>query len=303
MFSTRMRRHVAALAILAVAGMTATACGTADPRETSATSPAKATGAGDPEITALIPADIRQKGELKIATDGGYPPMDFSNKGSKELIGLEPDIQAELSRLMGLKFKPVIVGFDSIVPGLQAGRYDASFAGFWVTQERTKVVDMVSYFKSGSQYIVRADDTKGPINSLADMCGRTAALQSGSYEVTWTKQASQTCAEQGKPPVKIQVYKTQDQANLALTTGRADSTGTGAEVAAYNVKLSNGKLKLAGEIFHATDGGIALPKGSPLTKAFHAAFEKIIANDKYTRIFNKWGLTNSMITDPQIKTA
>src|SRR5690348_9760691 len=222
MFSTRTRRHVAALAALAIAGVTASGCGTADPREKSASAPkAASAAAGDPAITALIPEDIRKKGELKIATDGGYPPMDFSNKGSKELIGLEPDIQAELSKLMGLKFKPVIVGFDSIVPGLQAGRYDASFAGFWVTEERTKVVDMISYFKSGSQYIVRADDTKGPINSLADMCGRTAALQSGSYEVTWTKQASRTCAQQGKPPVKIQVYKTQDQANLALTTGRA----------------------------------------------------------------------------------
>src|SRR5690349_20168400 len=164
MFSTRTRRHVAALAILAV---TAAGCGTADPREksTSGSTSAKATQAGDPAITALIPADIREKGTLKIATDGGYPPMDFSNRGSKELIGLEPDIQAELSKLMGLKFEPVIVGFDSIVPGLQAGRYDASFAGFWVTEERTKVVDMISYFKSGSQYIVRADDTKGPINS------------------------------------------------------------------------------------------------------------------------------------------
>jgi ABC-type amino acid transport substrate-binding protein len=38
-------------------------------------------------------------------------------------------IQNQLDKLMGLKFKRVIVGFDSIVPGLQAHRYDASFAG------------------------------------------------------------------------------------------------------------------------------------------------------------------------------
>ena len=295
------KRRLAAL--FAVAGLATAGCGSQPDATTPSTSGATAASAGDPAITALIPADIRKKGEITIATDGGYPPMDFSKGGSKELVGLEPDIQDQLSKLMGLKFKRVIVGFDSIVPGLQAGRYDASFAGFWITPERTKVVDMVSYFRSGSQYIVRADDTKGPINSLSDMCGRTAALQSGSYEVTWTKQASKICQQQGKAPVKIQVYKTQDEANLALASGRADSTGTGAEVAAYNVKLSAGKLKLAGDIFHETDGGIALPKNSALTKAFQAAFAKIIADSSYKQIFNKWGLTNSMIASPEIKTA
>jgi polar amino acid transport system substrate-binding protein len=295
-------RRLAAFAVAAAAGLTAAGCGS-NPSDSGSADTTASVGAGDPAITALIPAEVRKKGELTIATDGGYPPMDFSKGGSKELIGLEPDIQNQLGKLMGLKFKRVIVGFDSIVPGLQAHRYDASFAGFWITPERTKVVDMVSYFRSGSQYIVRTDDTKGPINSLADMCGRTAALQSGSYEVTWTKQASQVCQQQGKPPVKIQVYKTQDQANLALTSGRADSTGTGAEVAAYNVKLSGGKLKLAGDIFHDTDGGIALPKGSPLTKAFQAAFAKIIADSSYKQIFTKWGLVNSMINSPEVKSA
>ena len=300
MKATTQPRHAlkqpmaAASALLALGLLSACGNGAAAP---AAAPEAKA----DAEIQALLPEELKNGGTIEIAVDSAYPPMDFM-EGDK-MVGIEPEIWAAAGDLMGVTVKPTTVAFDAIVPALQSQRYQASFAGFWITDERTKAVDMVSFFQSGSQYLVRSDDTKGPVNSFSDLCGRSVALQSGSYEMTYAEDAGKECAAAGKPAVNIQGYKTQDQATLAVTSGRADATGMGAEVAGYIAQQSKGKLKTAGNVFHTVEGGIALPKGSKLSTAFQAAFNKLISNGKYNEIFAKWGLDSAKITESKAHTS
>ncbi|MEV7607712.1 ABC transporter substrate-binding protein [Paenarthrobacter sp. NPDC089322] len=286
---------VASSALLALGLLTA--CG-----GNGAAAPAASTSAqADAEVQALLPEELKKGGTIEIAVDSAYPPMDFM-QGDK-MVGIEPEMWTAAGELMGLQVKPTTVAFDAIVPALQSQRYQASFAGFWITEERTKAVDMVSFFQSGSQYLVRTDDSKGPIDSFADLCGRSVALQSGSYEMTYAEDAGKECEAAGKPAVEIQGYKTQDQATLAVTSGRADTTGMGAVVAGYVAQQSNGKLKTAGKVFHNVEGGIALPKGSKLSAAFQKAFTKLMGNGKYDEIFAKWGLESAKITESKAHTS
>ncbi|WP_026543433.1 ABC transporter substrate-binding protein [Paenarthrobacter nicotinovorans] len=284
----------AASALLAVSLLSACGNGAAAP---AATSDVRANA----EVQALLPEELRKGGTVEIAVDSAYPPMDFME--GEKMVGIEPEIWAAAGELMGVTVKPTTVAFDAIVPALQSQRYQASFAGFWITEERTKAVDMVSFFQSGSQYLVRGDDSKGAIDSFADLCGRSVALQSGSYEMTYAEDAGKECESAGKPAVQIQGYKTQDQATLAVTSGRADATGMGAEVAGYVAQQSKGKLKTAGKVFHTVEGGIALPKGSKLSAAFQAVFNKLIADGKYNEIFAKWGLESAKITESKAHTS
>ena len=280
----------------------AAGCGSSGDSSATAAAPGGAAASGaDPAIAKLVPPDIRKKGVLTVATDPSYAPMEFI-KGT-DVVGVEPDVEAAVAKVMGLKLKQVKVAFDSIVPGLQANRYDAGFSGFWITPERVKVVDQVEFFQSGSMYLARGDGggTAPVVNSIEGLCGTTLALQSGSYEIDYAKAQSKRCGSAG--PIKIQVYKTQDQANLAVTTGRAQLTGMGAEVAGYLAKISNGKLKPAGRIFHNTPAGAALKKGSTLTPALDAALKKVMAGSEYAAIFKKWGVEAAMIPAPKVHTS
>jgi polar amino acid transport system substrate-binding protein len=99
---------------------------------------------------------------------------------------------------MGITIKPVTVGFDAIIPGLKAKRYDASFAGFWITEERTKEVDMVPFFQSGSQYIAKARPSSPKVNGIEDLCGLRVAVPSGSYEVTYAKEQSANAPQRAR---------------------------------------------------------------------------------------------------------
>jgi polar amino acid transport system substrate-binding protein len=254
----------------------------------------------DKDIQALVPADIQEAGSISIAVDSNYPPMDSEVGG--EFVGVEPELWAAAGELMGLEVEATSVQFDSIITGLQSERYDASFAGFWITDERVKEVDMVSFFRSGTQYLV-AGDADVEINDFSDLCGLTVALQSGSYEMTYAEEAHQGCIDSGEDDVVIQGYKTQDQANLAVQSGRADATAMGAEVAGHIAQISKDKLKTAGDIFHEVQGGIALPQGSELSAAFQAAFTELIDSGRYGEIFEEWGIESAEIEESEIFTA
>jgi polar amino acid transport system substrate-binding protein len=252
------------------------------------------------EVQALVPEDVLEKGTISIAVDSNYPPLDSEVDG--KFVGVEPELWKAAGELMGVEIDATSAQFDSIIAGLQSGRYDASFAGFWITDERVQEVDMVSFFRSGTQYLV-AGDSDVEINSFDDLCGLTVALQSGSYEMNYAEEAHQNCIDKGEEDVTVQGYKTQDQANLAVQSGRADGTAMGAEVAGHIAQISDGKLKTAGEIFHEVQGGIALPQGSELSAAFQAAFTELMESGRYSEIFEEWGISSAEIETSEIFTA
>jgi polar amino acid transport system substrate-binding protein len=57
-----------------------------------------------------------------------------------------------LGAVMGLKVKVVNATFDSIIPGLAAGKYDLGASSFTDTKMREKQVDFVDYFTAGESF-------------------------------------------------------------------------------------------------------------------------------------------------------
>ncbi|WGL52807.1 ABC transporter substrate-binding protein [Nocardioides sp. BP30] len=249
---------------------------------------------GDPAAAALVPAEIRKRGSITIATDPSYPPLEYADADSGDLKGMEVDLGNALGKELGLQVKWTKVAFNSIVPGLQAGRYDMALSGFWVFPDRLKVTSMITYFESGSQYMVKAGSSL-KIDTRADLCGTTVALESGSSEIEMNQTESKTCQAEGQKPITVQTYQTQDQANLAVTSGRAQSTGVGAEVAGYTVKNAHGQLALAGAIFDSSPAGIAFPKNSALLPAADAALTTMSTDGSLKKLFSTYGVSDQQI--------
>jgi polar amino acid transport system substrate-binding protein len=99
------------------------------------------------------------------------------------------------------------------------------------------------------------------------------------------------------------VFPTQNGANLALSSGRAELGMADSPVAAYQVKQSSGTFKLVGETYGAAPYGLAIPKGSGMTKPILAALNVIIANGEYMKILEKWGVQAGALTTPAINGA
>ena len=104
----------------------------------------------DPAAVALLPQSIKDKGELTVAMDLHYPPTTFLAEDNTTPIGLNPDIARLVAKKLDLKLKFVNTKFDTIIPGLDGGRYDFTATTMSTTEERLKVLDMIDYFKAGN---------------------------------------------------------------------------------------------------------------------------------------------------------
>ena len=175
-------------------------------------------------------------------------------------------------------------------------------SSFTDTKEREKVVDFVTYFSAGTSFYVKASG--GPtINSLADLCGHSVAVERGTTQATDATAQSAKCKAAGKSGVTVSVFPDQNSANLALSSGRGEVGMADSPVAAYIVKKSNGQFKLTGKAYGTAPYGIAIPKGTALTKQVLGAMKTLIANGKYKAILTKWGVQDGAITKPVINGA
>ena len=268
----------------------------------SETKPPAAAATADAAPVAGVPADLKAKGTLTVATDATYPPAEFTKPDGRTIIGLDPDLITAVAERMGLKVKIVNASFDSILPGLASGKYDIGMAAFTDTKEREKTVDFVTYFTAGTSFFVNADG--GPtINTREDLCGHKVAVEKGTIQVDDATAQSKKCKTDGKPAVEILTFPDQNGANLALSSGRAEVGMADSPVAAYLAKKSDGRFKVVGHPYDTAPYGVAIPKGNGLAEPVLGAMKAAIADGEYGTILEKWGLSDGAIDAPAINAA
>ena len=267
---------------------------------------AGAAGAGggtgvNKKVAAEVPSKYKSK-TLMVAADATYAPNEFIASNGHTVVGMDPDLAKALAGVMGVKIKVVNATFDSIIPGLQSGKYDLGMSSFTDTKARQKVVDFVTYFSAGTSFYVKAQG--GPaISSLAGLCGHKVAAEKGTTQQDDSTAQSAKCKKAGKPGVTVSTFPDQNGVNLALSSGRADVAMADSPVAAYQVKQSHGQFKITGKSYGTAPYGIALPKNSGLAKPVLDALVVLIKNGSYKQILTKWGIQAGAISNPKINGA
>ncbi len=255
----------------------------------------------EPDASSLVPAAVRSKGTLTIATDATYAPNEFIDTDGHTVIGMDADLAKAIGQKLGLKTTVVNASFDSIIPGLASGKYALGMSSFTDSKEREKVVDFVTYFEAGTSFYT---GSAGPtINGLADLCGHTVAVERGTVQADDSKAQSKKCTDGGKKAVNVSVFPDQSAANLAITSNRAEVGMADSPVAAYIAKQSQGKLKVTGKPYNSAPYGIAVPKASGMDKAVLAAVKSLMKDGTYNSILTKWNVQAGAINSPVINGA
>ena len=252
-------------------------------------------------VAAEVPAAYKGK-TLVVAADATYAPMEFVGSNGKTVVGVDADLAQAIASAMGLKANVVNATFDTIIPGLSAHKYDLGMSSFTDTKARQKVVDFVTYFTAGTSFYVNAQG--GPtIGSLTDLCGHTVSVERGTTQAIDATAQDAKCKKEGKQGVTVNVYPDQNEANLALSSGRAQVGMADSPVAAYIVKQSNGRFKVVGKAYGAAPYGIAIPKGTGLDKPILDAVKALMKNGTYKSILTKWGVQAGAISNPNVNGA
>jgi polar amino acid transport system substrate-binding protein len=292
-----------ALAGLAVLGLVLAGCGSSSSSKTTtggsitATSPAVA---ADPTIAGQVPSAIKSKGVLEVGTEAQYAPNEFVAPDGHTIIGMDVDMVTSLAAVMGLKASFHNATFESIIPGIQAGRYDVGASSFTDTKEREKSVDFVTYYKAGISFYAKSSSNPG-VTTIADLCGKTVAVEKGTVEQEGAEEQSKKCTKEGKPAVTVLSFPGQNPVNLAVASGRAELGMADSPVVDYQVKLSNGAFKLTGQSYNFAPYGFAMAKNGGLAQPMLAALKKLMAEGVYTRILTRWGIQDGAITESEAK--
>ena len=107
------------------------------------------------------------------------------------------------------------------------------------------------------------------------------AVEAGTTEQTDAQTQAKACTKAGKTTVTVLSFGNQSEANLAVSSGRADVGFADSQVAGYIVATSNGVFQNSGTAFEVAPYGLALPKGNGMATPVQAA---VNAPDRQRRL-------------------
>ena len=103
------------------------------------------TGSGSKSLTV-------QEGKLIMATNAYFPPYEYYEGDS--IVGIDQEIASEVASRLGLELEIQDIEFDSIVTGVQSGKYDIGCAGMTVTEDRLQSVNFTTPYATGIQSVI-----------------------------------------------------------------------------------------------------------------------------------------------------
>lgn len=268
----------------------------------STDTPPAASPAANPAIASLVPSTIKSKGTLTIALDASDPPWESVASDGHTITGIDPDLVKALAQALGLKAQLINVPFATIIPGLADGRYDVGMSSFTDTQAREKIVNFVTYYQVGESFYVRAGSAKN-YNGLDSLCGAKVSVQNGTLQQTLVQNQAKKCISEGKPTVTVLSFGSENDANLAVSSGRVNVGFADSFTTSYMIEHSNGQFTETGKVFDLAPYGIALPKGNGMAPAVLAAMKELMKNGTYMKILTKWRVQSGAITNPVINGA
>ena len=109
---------------------------------------------------------IRESGTLRAGV-ALAPPWLLQDPETKEYFGPAADIVERIAEILAVEPEYVDSGWDVLIAGLQADKFDLTVAPMFQTPQRDEVIDFVTYTEAGTCYFALRDNAK--VNTLEDL--------------------------------------------------------------------------------------------------------------------------------------
>ncbi len=240
-----------------------------------------------PASAPVAAAPAPEAGPLKVAIDPTYEPFTFKSADGQP-TGFDVDIANALCEQIKRKCEFVEQVWDSMIPGLNAKKYDVIISSMSITDDRMKEVDFTDKYYNTPSRIVLKKGTK--FTDAASIKGKKIGVLKGS---TQEKFALGDLKPAG---VIVNSYEAQDQVYLDIKSGRLD--GTVADymevTGGFLSKPEGAKYELVGPDlkmpqYFGYGAGIALRKGEDKLKGeLNEAIKTIRTNGTYKTLNDKY---------------
>ncbi|MEG0969555.1 MAG: basic amino acid ABC transporter substrate-binding protein [Acidaminococcaceae bacterium] len=232
-------------------------------------------------LTAGCGGSAKAKKELVVGTEPAFAPFEFQKENSQELTGFDMDLIRAVAKNLGYEKCTILnMGFDALIPALEAKNIDVAIAGMTITPERgEKVTFSQAYYKSGLAIVVHKDNQT--VQGLSDLQNKKIAVQIGT---TGAMEAAKI------PGAIITSFNTNGEACLELKNKAVDAVIGDLPVEAYFLKQGGSRYaQIVGQTITSEDYGMAVAKDNPqLAKALDQALTALKKNGEYDKIYQHW---------------
>ncbi|AXL50359.1 amino acid ABC transporter [Paraburkholderia caffeinilytica] len=236
--------------------------------------------------TSSIPADaLIKKGTLIMSTNPTLPPLQYTD-GSGQLKGMRIELGDEVAKRLCLTPEYVKIDFDAMVPGLQSGRWDVINTGIFVTDARTRIMQMIPY---ENQAISISATSSNPlkITKTDDLAGHTVGVEIGGFEEAQARAMMKDMTARGLTPFTLRTFDTFSIAYQALGAGQVEAVVSIDAVAGEYQKRGGFARVVSG--IHPTPVALAA-KNPALASAIAGVLDEMQKDGSYQKLFAKYGI-------------
>lgn len=249
-----------------------------------------------PDMVSHLPAAIKERGALNVATTDGNAPWVFVDATTGAVSGVDADLVNEAAKRLGLTVNWEVIQFTAGIPGVESGRYDFYLSAMADTKKREEVVNFIAYSQEGSGVIVPKGNPLG-IKTMEDLCGKRVAIVTGSLFPAIIEELNKSCA------APVQMSETADQTGpyLAVASGQADATMNTYGVSNYTLRTATEGIQTQLELspvarFAPANQGIAFNKTqTDLMAAVGGAMQSMKEDGSYQALMDKWSVGDGAV--------
>ena len=161
--------------------------------------------------------DIKARGELVAATEMQFPPFDMSDNGVYK--GVDRELIDAVAKELGVKVSYLDLPWTSVLPGLEAKKFDLVIAPVTITKERLKRYAFTVPIADATAALMKRADDKS-IAKPEDIAGKTVGGQKGTSQLAQLKEFAAKLPK----PVEVKEYVDNNQSYADLAAGRIDAS-------------------------------------------------------------------------------
>ena len=219
-----------------------------------------------------------QKEKVVVAMDATWPPFEYLDESSKEIIGFDVDLMKAIAEKAGLDVEFTNVSWDPLLAGMSTCQYDAAISAMTITEERKQqFLFSDPYFEAGQIITVRIDETE--ITGKDTLVGHVVGAQLATTGDILAK-------EMGLET------KSYDEISLAfqdLMNGQIDAVIADNPLALSYVGKNADKIKTIGDVFTDESYGIAICNTKPeLQQKINQALQAVKDAGTIDQLVEKW---------------
>lgn len=174
-------------------------------------------------------ARIKQAGVLVVGTEMQFAPFDFLKNGKQD--GFNKEFFAEVGKSLGVKVRFIDLPWASVLPGLDAKKFDMVGGPLNVTKARMERYTFTLPIADGTVALLKSAKDKS-LKQPSDIAGKVVGAGKGSSQLAQLKEYADTLS----PKPEIKEYIDNNQAYADLAAGRIVAVGNSITNIAYVAK-------------------------------------------------------------------